>query len=150
MTTFRIIWPTFSPFLLLQFSIFFPPCTYNFAFWTCVFPVRMPFLYCCSIVLCFTANVTLLHQLNDEFDGVWISCGLRHRFRCGYDGFGFYDHSDIMTKMAWSQVVILSGVYCTEFVLFEVEDLFSDQANTTTIIVRVIGQPWQFFTSTSA
>ena len=52
---------------------------------------------------CFTANVTLLHQLNDEFDGVWISCGLRHRFRCGYDGFGFYNHSDIMTKMVWSQ-----------------------------------------------
>ena len=63
----------------------------------------MPFLYCFSTVLSFTANVTLLHQLNDGFDGVWISCGLRHRFRCGYDGFGFYDHSDIMTKMVWSQ-----------------------------------------------
>ena len=50
-----------------------------------------------------TANVTLLHQLNDEYDGVWISCGLRRRFRCGYDGFGFYDHSDTMTKMVWSQ-----------------------------------------------
>ena len=45
----------------------------------------------------------MLHQLNDKFDGVWISCGLRHRFRCGYDGFDFYDHLDIMTKMAWSQ-----------------------------------------------
>ena len=63
----------------------------------------MPFLYCFSAVLCFTANATLLNQLNDEFYGVWISCGLRHRFRCGYDGFGFYDHSDIMTKMVWSQ-----------------------------------------------
>ena len=63
----------------------------------------MPFLHCFSTVLCFTAKVTLLHQLNDEFDGVWICCGLRHRFMCGYGGFGFYDHSDIMTKMAWSQ-----------------------------------------------
>jgi len=34
---------------------------------------------------------------------IWASCGLRHRFRCGYGGFGFYDHSDIMTKMVWSQ-----------------------------------------------
>ena len=40
--------------------------------------------------------------LNDEFDGIWASCGLRRRFRCGYGGFGFYDHSDIMTKLVWS------------------------------------------------
>ena len=30
----------------------------------------MPFLYCFSTALCFTATVTLLHQLNDEFDGI--------------------------------------------------------------------------------
>ena len=88
---------------LITVQYFFPPCTYNFTFSTCVLSVRIPVLYCCSTVLCFTANVTLLHQLNDEFDGVWISCGLGHRFRCGYDGFGFYDHLDIMTKMVWSQ-----------------------------------------------
>ena len=28
---------------------------------------------------------------------------LRRRFKCGYGGFGFYDHSDIVTKMVWSQ-----------------------------------------------
>jgi len=28
-----------------------------------------PRLHCCSTVLCFTANVTLLLWLNDEFDG---------------------------------------------------------------------------------
>ena len=33
----------------------------------------------------------------------WTSCGLRRRFRRGYGDFGFYDHSDIMTKMVWSQ-----------------------------------------------
>ena len=60
-------------------------------------------MYCFSTVLCFTANVTQLHQLNDEFDGVWISCSLRHRFTCGYDGFGFYDNLDIMANMIWSQ-----------------------------------------------
>jgi len=31
-------------------------------------------LYCYSTVLCFTANVTLLLLLNDEFDGIWASC----------------------------------------------------------------------------
>ena len=64
-------------------------------------------------VLSFTANVTLLLRLNDEYDGIWTSCGLRRRFRRGYGDFGFYDHSDIMIKMVWSQGVILSGAYCT-------------------------------------
>ena len=41
--------------------------------------------------------------LNDEFDGVWNSCGLRRRFRSCYGDFGFYDHSGIRTKMVWSQ-----------------------------------------------
>ena len=54
-------------------------------------------------VLCFAANVTQLLWLNDEFDGIWTSCGLRRRFRRGYGGFGFYDHLDIMTKIVWSQ-----------------------------------------------
>ena len=54
-------------------------------------------------MLCFTANVTLLLRVNDEFDGIWTSCGLRRRFRSCYGGFGFYNHSDIMTKMVWSQ-----------------------------------------------
>ena len=61
------------------------------------------YLYCYSTVLCFPAKVTLLLRLNDEFDGIWTSCGLRPRFRRGYGGFGFYNHSDIMTKMVWSQ-----------------------------------------------
>ena len=60
-------------------------------------------LYCYSTVLCFTAIVTLLLGLNDEFDGIWTSRGLRSRFRHGYGNFGFYDHSNIMTKMVWSQ-----------------------------------------------
>ena len=60
-------------------------------------------MYCYSTVLCFTAKITLLLRLNDEFDGIWTSCGLRRRFRRGYGDFGFYDHSDIMTKMVWSQ-----------------------------------------------
>ena len=54
-------------------------------------------------VLCFTANVTLLLRVNDEFDGIWTSCGLRRRFRSCHGGFGFYNHSDLMTKMVWSQ-----------------------------------------------
>ena len=61
------------------------------------------YLYCYNTVLCFTANVTLLLRLNDEFDGIWTSFGLRPRFRCGYGAFGFYNHSDIMTKVVWSQ-----------------------------------------------
>ena len=48
-------------------------------------------------------SVTLLLRLNDKFDDIWTSCGLRRRFRHGYGCFGFYDHSDIMTKMVWSQ-----------------------------------------------
>ena len=60
-------------------------------------------LYCDSTILCFTANVTLLLRLYDEFHGVWTSCGLRRRFKSCYGSFGFYDHSDIMTKMVWSQ-----------------------------------------------
>ena len=60
-------------------------------------------LYCYSTVLYFIANITLLLWLNDEFDGIWTSWGLQHRFRCDYDGFGFYDHLDIMIKMVWSQ-----------------------------------------------
>ena len=54
-------------------------------------------------VLCFTATVTLLLQLNGGFDGIWTFRGLRRRFRRGYGDFGFYDHSDIMIKMIWSQ-----------------------------------------------
>ena len=61
------------------------------------------YLYCYNTVLCFPANVSLLLRLNDEFDGIWTSCGLRPRFRCGYGDFSFYNHSDIMTKMVWSQ-----------------------------------------------
>ena len=51
----------------------------------------------------FTADVTRLLRLNDEFDGISTSCRSRFRFRRGYGDFGFYDHSDIMTKMVWSQ-----------------------------------------------
>ena len=54
-------------------------------------------------LLCFTANATLLLRLNDELDGIWTSCGLRRRFRRGYGNFGFYEHSDIVAKMVWSQ-----------------------------------------------
>ena len=54
----------------------------------------------CTLFYCQRHAVTLI---NEKFDGIWTSCGLRPRFRCGYGGFGFYDHSDIMTKMAWSQ-----------------------------------------------
>ena len=61
------------------------------------------YLYCYNTVHCFPANVTLLLRLNDKFDGIWTSGGLRPRFRCGYGDFGFYNHSDIMTKMVWSQ-----------------------------------------------
>ena len=45
----------------------------------------------------------LLLRLNHEFDGIWTSCGLRPRFRCGYGDFGFYHLSYIMTKMVRSQ-----------------------------------------------
>ena len=47
--------------------------------------------------------MTLLLRLNDEFDGIWTSCDLRRRFKSCCGGFSFYDHSDIMTKMVWSQ-----------------------------------------------
>ena len=49
-------------------------------------------LYCYSALLCFTAIVTLLLRLSDEFDGIWTSCDLGRRFRRGYGDFGFYDH----------------------------------------------------------
>ena len=71
-------------------------------------------LYCYSTLPCFTAKVTLLLRLNDEFDSIWTSCCLLRRFRRGYGDFGFYDHSDIMTKMVWSQkghITRLSTVY---------------------------------------
>ena len=35
--------------------------------------------------------------------GAVMEAMLRRRFRSCYGGFGFYDHSDIMTKMVWSQ-----------------------------------------------
>ena len=57
-----------------------------------------------SAVLSFTANVSLLFQLNGEFDGIWTSCGLPRRFGHGDGDFGFYDHSGIMTKMVWSEL----------------------------------------------
>ena len=46
----------------------------------------------CTLFYCLHHAVTLV---NEKFDGIWTSCGLRRRFRCGYGGFGFYDHSDI-------------------------------------------------------
>ena len=91
---------------LVTVQYFFPPRTYNFVFSTycyilyLVLPLLVLLQYC---TLFFTANVTPLLWLNDEFDGIWTSCDLRRRFRCGYGGFGFYNHSDIMTKMVWSQ-----------------------------------------------
>ena len=45
----------------------------------------------------------MLLRLNNEFGNIWTSCGLRHRFMRGYGDFGFYDHSDITTKLVWSQ-----------------------------------------------
>ena len=66
-------------------------------------------LSCSNLVRLFEQNkkvvvvVTLLLRVNDEFDGIWTSCGLRRRFRSCYGGFGFYSLLDIMTKMVWSQ-----------------------------------------------
>ena len=97
---------TFSTYSIVTYCT----CTVTYCTCTCTWFYR--YLYCYSTVLCFTANVTLLLRLNDEFDGIWTSCGLRPRFRCGYGDFDFYNHSDIMTTLVWSQVVILSGVYC--------------------------------------
>ena len=79
---------------LVTVQYFFPPRTYNFVFST----------YCYILYLrSFTANVTLLLRLKDALDGIWTSCGLRRQFRSCYGGFSFYNHSDIMTKMVWSQ-----------------------------------------------
>ena len=93
-----------------------PFCSAHFLF--CALFIFRPF--CCALivralfaapkcrgslhtVLSFTANVTVLLRLNDEFDKIWSSCGLRSRFRCDYGDFGFYEHSDITNKMVWSQ-----------------------------------------------
>ena len=54
-------------------------------------------------MLCFIAYITQSLRLNDEIDGIWTSCGLRRRFGRGNGDFGFYDDSDILTKMVWSQ-----------------------------------------------
>ena len=106
MTKFWIICPTFSPSFLLQYSIFssrhaLTTSPFQHIVTHCTKFYRH--LLCYSTVLCFTANVTLLLRVNDEFDGIWTSCGLRRRFRSCYGGFGFYNYSDIMTKMVWSQ-----------------------------------------------
>ena len=58
-------------------------------------------LYSYSTVLCFTGNVTLLLRLNDEFDGIWASCGLRRRFRRGYGDFGFYDQNGLVPTRSY-------------------------------------------------
>ena len=67
MTKFRIILPTFSPFLILQYDIFSSHALITLPFQHACFLYAC--LFCYSTVVCFTANVTLLLQLNDEFDG---------------------------------------------------------------------------------
>ena len=130
MIKFWIVWPTFFP-LLLQYNIFschtciispFQHVCFVYACMLCVRPVSglndktVTLLWCriyqrsCTVffvakystVLRFTANVTLLLRLNNEFDDIWTSCGLRRRFRRSYGDFGFYDHLNKMTKMVWS------------------------------------------------
>ena len=54
-------------------------------------------------VLSFTANVTLLLRLSDEFDGIWTFCGFTASIKARLWRLRFYDHSDIMAKMLWSQ-----------------------------------------------
>ena len=72
----------------------------------------------------------MLLRVNDEFDGIWTSCGLRRRFRSCYGGFGFYNQSDIMTKMVWSQgghiklrlLYILRQTFITKAVMMTVKE----------------------------
>ena len=89
---------------LVTVQYFFPPRTYNFTFSThCyILYLVLPLLVLLQYCTLFSCQSHLL-RLNDEFDGIWTSCGLRPRFRCGDGGFGFYNHSDIVIKMVLSQ-----------------------------------------------
>ena len=107
---------------LVTVQYFFPPRTYNFTFSTYCYILYLvlPLLVLLQYFTLFSCQRHSLLRLNDEFDGIWTSCGLRPRFSCGYGDFGFYNHSDIMTKMVWSQ-----GGHIKRRLLYEVTNQFT-------------------------